>query len=140
MWIFWVAAAATSSFTYLDLCDACPVNEVYYSNFLFACNSNAFLDNSDIVYPRGVTSFPRGLAGMEKRAATVRRSKGLTAAGRTALDSIMTCVFCLNWSSIKLIQTTKCFLQHLHSGNNLVGFHSASILGHRGPHDETACA
>ncbi|MCJ1424689.1 hypothetical protein MMC29_002577 [Sticta canariensis] len=93
MWIFWVAAAATSSFSYLDLCDACPVNEVYYSNFLLACNSDAFLDDYDKVYPRGVSPFPRGLAGVEERATAVRRSKGLTAPGRTALDSIMTFLF-----------------------------------------------
>ena len=140
MWIFWVAAAATSSFTYLDLCDACPVNEVYYSNFLFACNSDAFLDDYDRVYPRGVSHFPRGLAGVEERATAVRRSKGLTAVGRTALNSIMMCVFCLNRLSIKLIQTMKCSLQQLYNSNNLVGFHSASIHRHSKPHDETVCA
>ena len=140
MWIFWITAAATSSFTYLDLCDACPVNEVYYSNFLLACNSDAFLDHSDKFYSRGVSPFPRGLIGVEERATAVRRSKGITAVGRTALDSIMTCVSCLNRSSIKLIQAIKYSLQHLYSGNNPVGSHSTSILRHSKPHDETVCA
>ncbi|MCJ1462828.1 hypothetical protein MMC07_001431 [Pseudocyphellaria aurata] len=91
MWIFWVAAAATSSFGYLDLCNACPVDAVVYGNSAWACTGNAYYN--DYNYPRDVSPVSRGLAGAEKRASP--RTKVLAAVGRTALNSIMTGLFSL---------------------------------------------
>lgn len=110
MWIFWISATATSTFTFQDFCDACTPDGAFYDGF---CDS-VFIDDYDTVYPRDVSPFPRGLAGIEKRATAYRRTKHTTSVGRTALDAIMRCVFRLNPS-------------HKHTNPSHVVFFSASV-------------
>lgn len=105
MFIFWIAAAATSTFSYTDLCDACPYEFVDYAGFVYDCTTGAY--ESD-VYDNNL--YLRGLAGVQKRAGRAgqtgrarRHNKRGTSLGRTALDAIMTCVFCFHPSSFKLI-------------------------------------
>lgn len=102
MFIFWIAATATSTFSYKDLCDACPYDLVEYAGFVYECTTG--LRESDYIYSNSIYDvFSRGLPGVQKRAVQARRNKRGTALGRTALDAIMTCVFCFHPSSFKLI-------------------------------------
>lgn len=142
MLVFWLAAAATSTFTYRDICDACHWDGVYFDGFFHSCSGVPFEGEDGYIYTRDVSPLPRGLPGMEKRAGQVRlpRGKRGTALGRTALDAIMTCVFSPKLSSIKLIQTTQYSLRHHFSGNNLVGHYTAETFRHSCSHDETTRA
>lgn len=88
MLIFWLAAAATSEFTNQDLCDACSNVEFYYEGYYFTCSD---------VLTRDLSRVSRAPAGLEKRRSSTRRAaKKGTTLGRTALDSIETCVLRLS--------------------------------------------
>lgn len=140
MLVFWLAAAATSEFTYLDFCAACPWPGVLYDGYSYICPGYTSADIYFGYYRRDVSPLPRGLTGVEKRAIGRRRGKRGTALGRSALDAIMTCVFSCNPSSFKLTHVMQGSFRHNFSGNNLVGLHSASILRHSCSHNKTSRA
>lgn len=143
MLIFWLAASATSEFTYLDYCAACPWIGVIYGGLEYACPGYTFADvdfTYFTYYPRDLSPLPRGLAGVEKRAIGGRRSKRGTAVGRSALDAIMTYVFRCNPSSFKLTHVMQRSFRYNFSGNNLVGLHAAAILRHSCLHNKTSRA
>ncbi|MCJ1425330.1 hypothetical protein MMC29_003218 [Sticta canariensis] len=93
MFIFWIAATATSTFSYKDLCDACPYDLVEYAGFVYECITG--LSESYDDFNPDYDVFSRGLAGVQKRAVQYGRSKRGTALGRTALDAIMTVLFAI---------------------------------------------
>ena len=96
MFIFWISATATSTFSYQDICDACPFDPVGYAGYVYDCRTGLSESYSDY-YDTNYGVFSRGLAGVHERAVRARRNgKRGTALGRTALDAIMTCVFCFH--------------------------------------------
>ncbi|MCJ1463745.1 OTU domain containing [Pseudocyphellaria aurata] len=99
MLIVWLAAAATSQFTFSQLCDACPYDGFIYDHYRRSCLGYTFVGTNGYVYyafSKDVSPLLRERAGLERRkggSSANRASKNGTTLGRTALDSIMTVLF-----------------------------------------------
>lgn len=90
MFVFWLAAGATSSYSCTDLCNACGIYDGYVFFDTQSCECSTFFFKRDYSPRRGNVLQPRR-GRLSKRDSTV----GGTIAAKQAFDAIMTALFAL---------------------------------------------